>query len=146
MPKDDDAESRVYLKNRDGTPAIAGRKRLGQGEVILFTTSVGDVTWSDWFIRPAFLPVVQITLNHLLEGRPEALNRVAGERLEWQVGKAEEERSQAGKETSIRTPIHFRIQQIMTEESIDEKLALKKVAKERGISKSEAYREWQRNK
>lgn len=95
MPKDDQAEakaeSRVYLKSRDGAPAVVGRKRAGQGEVILFTTSVHDPHWSDWFVTPAFLPVVQITLNHLLEGRPETLNRVAGEQLEWQVSKADAE-------------------------------------------------------
>ena len=34
----------------------------------------------------------------------------------------------------------------MAEEKLDEKAALKKVAKERGISKSEAYRELQRSK
>ena len=39
-----------------------------------------------------------------------------------------------------------RVRQIMTEEKTDEKAALKKVAKERGIGKSEAYREWQRGK
>lgn len=40
--------------------------------------------------------------------------------------------------------IRERIQQIMREEKLDEKSALKKAAKERGISKSEAYRELQR--
>ena len=39
-----------------------------------------------------------------------------------------------------------RVKQIMSEEKVDEKSALKKVAKERGIGKSEAYREWQRDK
>jgi 16S rRNA (cytidine1402-2'-O)-methyltransferase len=39
-----------------------------------------------------------------------------------------------------------RVRQIMSEEKVDEKSALKKVAKERGIGKSEAYREWQRGK
>jgi 16S rRNA (cytidine1402-2'-O)-methyltransferase len=34
----------------------------------------------------------------------------------------------------------------MEEENIDEKAALKKVAKERGVSKSEAYRELQRRR
>jgi 16S rRNA (cytidine1402-2'-O)-methyltransferase len=43
-------------------------------------------------------------------------------------------------------PIRTRIQQIMTEENVDEKSALKKLARERGISKSEAYRELQRTK
>jgi 16S rRNA (cytidine1402-2'-O)-methyltransferase len=39
-----------------------------------------------------------------------------------------------------------RVREIMSQEQVDEKAALKKVAKERGIGKSEAYREWQRSK
>ncbi len=39
-----------------------------------------------------------------------------------------------------------RMEQMMTSENLDEKSALKRVAKEMGVSKSEAYREWQRNK
>jgi len=39
-----------------------------------------------------------------------------------------------------------RLREIMEEEKADEKSALKKVAKERGIGKSEAYREWQKSK
>jgi 16S rRNA (cytidine1402-2'-O)-methyltransferase len=39
-----------------------------------------------------------------------------------------------------------RVREIMSKEKADEKSALKKVAKERGIGKSEAYREWQRGK
>jgi 16S rRNA (cytidine1402-2'-O)-methyltransferase len=39
-----------------------------------------------------------------------------------------------------------RVRDIMAEEKADEKTALKKVAKERGIGKSEAYREWQQSK
>jgi 16S rRNA (cytidine1402-2'-O)-methyltransferase len=39
-----------------------------------------------------------------------------------------------------------RVKQLMAEEKLDEKAALKKVAKEMGISKSEAYRELQRTK
>jgi 16S rRNA (cytidine1402-2'-O)-methyltransferase len=38
------------------------------------------------------------------------------------------------------------VREIMAKEKADEKSALKKVAKERGIAKSEAYREWQRGK
>jgi 16S rRNA (cytidine1402-2'-O)-methyltransferase len=45
-----------------------------------------------------------------------------------------------------RQGIRERMQQIIAEEKVDEKAALKKVAKERGVSKSEAYREWQRSK
>jgi 16S rRNA (cytidine1402-2'-O)-methyltransferase len=39
-----------------------------------------------------------------------------------------------------------RVREIMASEKADEKTALKKVAKERGIGKSEAYREWQLSK
>jgi 16S rRNA (cytidine1402-2'-O)-methyltransferase len=45
-----------------------------------------------------------------------------------------------------RLTVRQRVEQIMAEEKIDEKAALKKVAKERGVSKSEAYRAWQREK
>jgi 16S rRNA (cytidine1402-2'-O)-methyltransferase len=44
------------------------------------------------------------------------------------------------------TSLRERVAELMKSESIDEKSALKKVAKERGMSKSEAYRELQRNK
>jgi hypothetical protein len=36
------------------------------------------------------------------------------------------------------------MEQIMAQDKVDEKTALKKVAKERGVSKSEAYREMHR--
>jgi len=39
-----------------------------------------------------------------------------------------------------------RVREIMSSEKADEKTALKKVAKERGIGKSEAYRAWQQSK
>jgi 16S rRNA (cytidine1402-2'-O)-methyltransferase len=42
--------------------------------------------------------------------------------------------------------IRERVKQIIASEKLDEKAALKKVAKERGISKSEAYRALQRSK
>jgi 16S rRNA (cytidine1402-2'-O)-methyltransferase len=46
----------------------------------------------------------------------------------------------------VRISVRQRLQQIMSEENVDEKAALKKVAKEMGVSKSEAYRELQRSK
>jgi len=62
------------------------------------------------------------------------------------IGKAEEEETRVGTGDSARPSVRQRIEQIMTEEKLDEKAALKKVAKERGISKSDAYRELQRSK
>jgi 16S rRNA (cytidine1402-2'-O)-methyltransferase len=63
------------------------------------------------------------------------------------IGKAESSDAHVGTDaSSVRVPIRQRLEQIMAEEKVDEKAALKKVAKERGVSKSEAYRELQRSK
>jgi 16S rRNA (cytidine1402-2'-O)-methyltransferase len=61
------------------------------------------------------------------------------------IGKASEEDAR-GADDLARVSLRQRMLQIMDEEKLDEKAALKKVAKERGVSKSEAYREWQRGK
>jgi 16S rRNA (cytidine1402-2'-O)-methyltransferase len=54
--------------------------------------------------------------------------------------------AQEGDVQSSAISIRERVAQLMRDEKLDEKAALKKVAKERGISKSEAYREFQRGK
>jgi Aerotolerance regulator N-terminal/von Willebrand factor type A domain len=81
-------EVRVLLRYSNGEAAVASRKRPGEGEVLFFTTSVHDPRWTDWFITPVFLPFVQVSFNHLLQGQPQAHNRVAGEPLHWQAPKA----------------------------------------------------------
>lgn len=58
------------------------------------------------------------------------------------IGKAEAD----AEATTVRVNVRQRLEQIMADEQIDEKAALKRVAKERGISKSEAYRELQRER
>ncbi len=58
------------------------------------------------------------------------------------IGKAEPE----SQSTPTRVSVRQRLGEIMAEEKVDEKAALKRLAKERGISKSEAYRELQREK
>ncbi|MBS1851233.1 MAG: 16S rRNA (cytidine(1402)-2'-O)-methyltransferase [Acidobacteria bacterium] len=70
----------------------------------------------------------------------QARGEVKGE-IVLLLGKAEAE---AAADTHLS--VHARVRQIMAEEKLDEKAALKKVAKERGISKSEAYREMQRGR
>jgi 16S rRNA (cytidine1402-2'-O)-methyltransferase len=62
------------------------------------------------------------------------------------IGKAEEGEGFVAPAAFGSESIKKRIGQVMAEENLDEKAALKRVAKERGISKSEAYREFQRNK
>ena len=58
------------------------------------------------------------------------------------IGKPEDGQQKVAGGVSVRQ----RLKQIMAEEKLDEKAALKKIAKEMGVSKSEAYRELQRSK
>ncbi len=81
------------------------------------------------FLRGTAGEVVEI-----LRARPE----VKGE-ITLLIGKAE---GQAPAQVSVRE----RLDAIMKVDGLDEKAALKKLAKEMGISKSEAYRELQRSK
>ena len=82
-----------------------------------------------------------------LRGTAGEVARILNERGQVQgeitllVGKAA-----GGQSAPRRTSIRERVEQFMREEKLDEKAALKKVAKERGISKSEAYREMHRQK
>jgi 16S rRNA (cytidine1402-2'-O)-methyltransferase len=93
----------------------------------------------------------EVTKVHeeFLRGRAEevletlkARGEVKGE-ITLLIGKAEEI---AQKRVPARVSVRQRVEQIMTEESVDKKGALKRVAKEMGVSKSEAYRELQRSK
>jgi len=78
----------------------------------------------------------------------EALNtrgEVKGE-ITLLIGKSEAGETRAGTGALARPAIRQRLEQLMKEEKLDEKAALKKIAKEMGVSKSEAYRELQRSK
>jgi 16S rRNA (cytidine1402-2'-O)-methyltransferase len=93
----------------------------------------------------------EVTKLHeeFLRGRAEeilkqlkARGEVKGE-ITLLIAKAEEG---AAVPASEAVSVAQRVREIMAEEKADEKAALKKVAKERGIGKSEAYREWQQSK
>jgi 16S rRNA (cytidine1402-2'-O)-methyltransferase len=93
----------------------------------------------------------EVTKLHeeFLRGRAEEIletlksrGEVKGE-ITLLIAKAEESAQEAA---PARVSVRQRVEQIMSEESVDEKAALKKVAKELGVSKSEAYRELQRSK
>ena len=97
-------------------------------------------------------PVViarEVTKMHeeFVRGRAEeVLEAVKSRELKGEItlliGKAEPgARSAAG-----RPPVRQRFEQIVAQEKLDEKAALKKVARELGLSRSQAYRELQRSK
>jgi 16S rRNA (cytidine1402-2'-O)-methyltransferase len=93
----------------------------------------------------------EVTKLHeeFLRGRAEEIletlksrGEVKGE-ITLLIAKAEEHVQDAA---PARVSVRQRVEQIMSEDSVDEKAALKKVAKEMGVSKSEAYRELQRSR
>jgi 16S rRNA (cytidine1402-2'-O)-methyltransferase len=97
-------------------------------------------------------PVViarEVTKMHeeFLRGRAEEVRDAAEFRelkgeITLLIGKAE-----AGARPAAGAPaVRDRFQQIVCQEKLDEKAALKKVAKELGLSRSQAYRELQRSK
>jgi 16S rRNA (cytidine1402-2'-O)-methyltransferase len=74
----------------------------------------------------------------------EALNAradIKGE-ITLLIGRAEEGQQKVAAGVTVRQ----RLKQVMADENLDEKAALKKIAKEMGVSKSEVYRELQRSR
>ena len=84
------------------------------------------------FIRGPVAKVVEQLKNREIRGEITLL-----------VGKAEPRSATASPNPKN---LHARLRQIMAEQNLDEKTALKALAKEIGVSKSEAYRELQRTK
>ncbi len=84
-------EARVLLRYSNGQAAIASRRKPGEGEVLMLTTAVHDRTagkttappeWTDWYTEPRlWVPLIQMTANHLLESQPRQYNRIAGQPL-----------------------------------------------------------------
>jgi 16S rRNA (cytidine1402-2'-O)-methyltransferase len=72
----------------------------------------------------------------------QARGEVRGE-ITLLIGKVDEAEQNAA---TTRVSLRQRLLEVMNQEKLDEKAALKRVAKELGISKSEAYREWQRSR
>jgi 16S rRNA (cytidine1402-2'-O)-methyltransferase len=89
-------------------------------------------------IHEEFLRGRAVEVLEELKGRGD----VKGE-ITLLIGKAEGSELRAA---SPEVSVGQRVKQIMSDDQVDEKAALKRVAKERGIGKSEAYREWQRSK
>src|SRR5216684_3625928 len=89
-------------------------------------------------IHEEFLRGRAVEVLEQLQGRGD----VKGE-ITLLIAKAEEGAAPPATES---LSVAQRVREIMSQEKADEKAALKKVAKERGIGKSEAYREWQRGK
>ena len=104
---------------------------LGENRPVVVAREVTKL--HEEFLRGGAAEVLRV-----LEGRSE----VKGE-ITLLVGKAASAEPRAA---SPDVSVAERVKQIMVEEEVDEKAALKKVAKEFGVSKSSAYREWQRGK
>ena len=88
-------------------------------------------------------PGIAVGPVHLLRWEvPEVRHRIIPDEaikgeITLLIGKHEE--GHVATATANRPSVRQRVDQIMLEEKIDEKAALKRVAKERGVSKSEVY-------
>jgi 16S rRNA (cytidine1402-2'-O)-methyltransferase len=107
---------------------------LGAGRQVVLAREVTKI--HEEFLRGRAADVLSV-----LKSRAE----IKGE-ITLLIGKPEEAETRVGTDAAVHPPVHKRLAQLMADEKLDEKAALKRVAKERGISKSEAYREWQRSK
>lgn len=74
-------EVQVLLRYNNGMPAIVGRKRATEGDVLLFTSAAHDEDWTLWPLDPSFLATIQMTFRGLLDQQTPLLNRTVGEAL-----------------------------------------------------------------
>jgi hypothetical protein len=88
---------RVVARFTGGTPAIVERK-VGRGAVLLFA-STADKDWSDFPLRPAYLPLVRRSVRHVALGRRARKAVLVHERIVDFVGLRE-----ANTSVTIREP------------------------------------------
>jgi 16S rRNA (cytidine1402-2'-O)-methyltransferase len=106
---------------------------LGAGRLVVIAREVSKV--HEEFLRGGAGEVLkQLSTRGAIKGEITLL-----------IGKPEEREGNVEAGGPSAVSVRERVVQLMKEEKLDEKAALKKVAKERGISKSEAYRDLQRN-
>ena len=90
-PSDRDAE--VLLSYQNNAPALLERN-VGQGRVLLFTSSL-DRNWTDFPVRPAYLPMMNQSLMHLARrgGADTDGEYTVGERIDLDVGEMVQDRA-----------------------------------------------------
>ncbi len=74
---------RVIARFDDGVPAAAER-RVGNGRVIVFGTSLDD-SWSDLVIKPVYLPLVHQVVKYLARYEPPAAWQTVGQVVDLSV-------------------------------------------------------------
>jgi hypothetical protein len=86
----------VVARFATGHPAIVER-RLGRGSVVLFASSA-DKDWTDFPLRPAYLPVVRRATQHVTLGRRPRRTIAVHDRILDLMGLP------AGKQVTVRNP------------------------------------------
>ena len=91
-PRDEENKKefgRVLMRFNTGQPMLASKK-VGNGEVLLLTTSV-DPSWGYLPLNVAFTPFINGCLAHLVQRSNSSYNLVAGDLLRWSPGEATKE-------------------------------------------------------
>jgi 16S rRNA (cytidine1402-2'-O)-methyltransferase len=153
-----DTESFVFL---GFLPPRGGERRSfleglrGERRTMIFYESPHRIAESFADVAAAIGPARRIVLARELTKVHEEFLRGTVAEVQAQVAARENLRGEmvlliagasASAETVSSQSLAQRVRQLMSEEQLDEKSALKRAAKERGLGKSEAYREWQRRK
>ena len=149
----DDFEFKGFLPAKSGQRRTAlEQMRNAQHTIIVYEAphrireAIEDIVHTLGSDRPVVI-ARELTKMHeeFIRGTAgEVLQQIAERELKGEItlliGKAE------GKPTSSESDLRTRLQEIMREQKLDEKAAMKILAKERGLGKSELYRELQRGK
>lgn len=97
-PAPADRDSRQLLAFQDNAPALLERQ-VGQGRVLLFTTSI-DRDWTDFPVRSSYLPVVNRSLLYLARRATSASDEVRHVGTPIRINVSEDVRNRA----ILRTP------------------------------------------
>lgn len=92
--------TQIVLRYTNGKPALISGK-VDAGELLFFTTAAhpglrpetGDFAWTNWPILPTFMPLMHLSINHLMNSQTQSHNAVAGTALVWQAPPKEISRS-----------------------------------------------------
>jgi 16S rRNA (cytidine1402-2'-O)-methyltransferase len=140
-----------FLPSRSGERRAVLEKYAGDHHTLLFYEAphrLGDTLKDAWEIlgdRPACVArEVSKIHEEFLRGRLSELNerirqKPARGEITLLIGPANEESRQV--ERAAPRPLVSRVQELMQEQQIDRKAALKQAARERGLTKREAYKQ-----
>jgi hypothetical protein len=139
----------VALRYDDGNAAIITNK-VDAGEVILFTAAPHtgwdplqrDPTFKTLPLHPSFIPLMRVTLNHLLHQQSQEHNLIAGSPLNWFAPAKDAKKSfillgPDGKKRQLGSPVPVKDRSIIKLENLPHAGVYALVAQEQGAKQAD---------